>query len=80
MSESKEIEVRFYLVGGQTVSVPMELEDGTVLTQEALHGFIKDWKKIGQFSYATTAFAIAIPDMENVAMIEARPIPFADPA
>ncbi|MGU3286422.1 hypothetical protein [Methylobacterium mesophilicum] len=63
--------VRFYLVGGQTVERVVPVSDGTPLTQDALNDFAKTMNEVDSVWFAgSTRFAIAVPSMKNVAMIE----------
>lgn len=65
------IEVRFHLVGGQSVTFHMPLEEGKVVTPDVLQETAKQWRDSTNLWMSQNAeWAFVISDMKNVAMIE----------
>ncbi len=73
MSDEK-MQVTFHLVGGQSLTFLMELQDGATLTQDDISGFAEQLKDTTRMHLSQGRdWAFAIPDMKNVAMVEVKP-------
>jgi hypothetical protein len=68
------LEVRFHLVGGQTVTFLMPAKEGETFNAEDMKETAKDFinKESLWLSY-DEGWAFAVPSMANVAMIEVLP-------
>ena len=67
----KAIELRFHLVGGQTVTIMMPAKEGETFNAEDFEELAEKWRDAGNLSLADAdRWSMAIPSMANVAMIE----------
>lgn len=68
------MEVRFHLTGGQTVSVLMPAAEGQSFDADDFKTVAKEWREASNLWLSQkTDWALSIPDMKNVAMIEFVP-------
>lgn len=71
---AKAIHVVFHLVGGQTITKLMESEDGSSFEAEDFKDFAETWTQAKNLWLSNKAkWALSVPDMKNVAMVEFLP-------
>ncbi len=67
----KNIEIRFHLVGGQTVTILMPAKEGEMFDAADFEAMAEQFRDAQNLNLSDTdKWSLAIPSMANVAMVE----------
>lgn len=71
---NESVEITFYLIGGQTVTVYINLKEGATLDKESIRELVK-WRELSDMFLIeeNNKWGLTVPDMKNVAMVMFKP-------